>query len=285
MACPRCGADGASLLPAAGGRAVCRRCGTSVVYDAARGDVAVGVVVRRAGPPVLTLVLLGVVVLLAGLYLVGRIAFRAMEARMRRHECEEQLHKISVALRNYVDENSVYPPAITRDASGRPLHSWRVLILPYLEKEDAALHKEYRYDEPWDGPHNRELANRMPAAYRCPEDPGALDSYTSYVAIVDGTTGEFAAYPTGGSNAPPKKPPMTDLLVVASADSGINWMEPKDITLGPNGKPDAPLPDHFGYHVGGSVALKEDDDKVVLTDAELAKAIVTAPKPPPATGK
>lgn len=242
-------------------------------------EPAVGatVVARRARPPVALLVLLALIVLFSGLYLAGRIAFRAIEARVRRDQCEQQLHKISVALQNYADENSVFPPAVIRDAEGRPMHSWRVLILPHLEKHDAELHKEYRYDEPWDGPHNRELADRMPSAYRCPEDPGALDSYTSYVAIIDGATGEFAAYPTGGSNAPPKKPPMSKYLVVESADSGINWMEPKDITLGQNGKLTAPLPDHFGYHVGGSVALAEDDEKDVLTDEELKEAIVTAP--------
>jgi hypothetical protein len=284
MACPRCGADSTSLLPAAGGRAVCRRCGASVIVSGAEPAAAATVVVQRRRAPVATIVLLVVVVLFSGLFLTGRVLVRAFEAYMRREECDRQLHKISVALRSYADENSVYPPAVNRDASGRPLHSWRVLILPHLGKDEEALYKEYHFDEPWDGPHNRELANRMPEAYRCPEDPGAGDSHTSYVAIADGATDEFAAYPTGGSNAPPKKPPMTQYLVVESADSGINWMEPKDITLGSNGQPDTPLPDHFGYHVGGSLALKEDDEKVVLPDEQLAKAIVTKP-PPPAAGK
>ncbi|HWB09123.1 MAG TPA: DUF1559 domain-containing protein [Pirellulales bacterium] len=277
MACPRCGADSTSLLPAVGGRTVCRRCGASVVTAGAEPAASATVVEQRRRAPVATIVLLIVVVLFSCLYLGGRIAIRALEARMRRDECERQLHKISVALQNYADENGVYPPAVTRDATGRPLHSWRVLILPHLEKADAELHKEYHYDEPWDGPHNRELASRMPGTYRCPEDPGAGDSYTSYVAIVDGATGEFAAYPAGGSNAPPKKTPMTKYLVVESAESGINWMEPKDITLGSNGQPTNPLPDHFGYHVGGSLALKEDDEKVVLPDDQVAKAIVAKP--------
>jgi hypothetical protein len=279
MACPRCGADNTSLMSATGGRAVCRRCGTSVAVAGAEPALAAGVVDRPRRSPVVPLVLLGVVVLLAGLTLAGRILFRAWEAEYRRSECAGRLHNISVALKNYADDNSVYPPAVTFDAKGKPLHSWRVLILPHLGKEHEALHKEYHYDEPWDGPHNRELANRMPAAYRCPEDPGALDLYTSYQAIVDGATGEFAAYPTGGSNAPPKKPPMTAYLVVETADSGVNWMEPKDITLGPNSQPRTPLPAQFGYHVGGSMVVDEDGETTLLSDDQLAKAIVAQPAP------
>ena len=277
MSCPRCGADDSQLLPGSAGRAVCRRCGVSVVLPNQEPAVAAAVVERRKRVPVLPIFLLIVAGILAGLFLVGRIAYRTLEARIRREQCAMQLHKIAVALHSYADDNSVYPPAIMRDAQGRPLHSWRVLILPHLGKEEEELHKEYSYDEPWDGPHNRELAKRMPAVYRCPEDPGALDSSTSYLAIVDATTGEFAAYPTGGSNAPPKKSPMTAYLVVESADSGINWLEPNDITLGTNGQPTKPLPAHFGYHVGGSLAVDEDGETVVLPDADLAKTIVAAP--------
>lgn len=264
-------------MPAPDGRSVCRRCGAGVVADSGESAVSAAVVDRRKRSPVLPLLLVAVIVLLTAVYLVGRIVYRAGEARFRREMCAAQLHKITVALQNYANDNGVYPPAIMRDAHGQPQHSWRVLILPHLGKDEEELHKEYHYDEPWDGPHNRELANRMPAAYRCPEDPGASDSNTSYLAIVDSATGEFAAYPTGGSNAPPKKPPMTAYLVVESAESGINWMEPKDITLGTSGQPDNPLPAHFGYHVGGGLVVDEDGVTSVLSDEELAKAIVAVP--------
>jgi hypothetical protein len=277
MSCPRCGAVSDELMRASGGRAVCRRCGASVSLTNGQSAVTATVVDRRRRSPVVPLLLVAVIVLFTAVYLGGRIVYRIFEARIRREMCAAQLHKITVALQNYANDNGVYPPAIIRDAQGRPVHSWRVLILPHLGKDEEELHKEYHYDEPWDGPHNRELANRMPAAYRCPEDPSASDSNTSYLAIVDIATGEFAAYPTGGSSAPPKKPPMTAYLVVESAESGINWMEPSDITLGASGQPDKPLPAHFGYHVGGGLVVAEDGLTSVLPDEELAKAIVAVP--------
>ena len=35
------------------------------------------------------------------------------------------------------------------------MHSWRVLLLPYLDRSD--LYKAYDFTEPWDGPNNRKL--------------------------------------------------------------------------------------------------------------------------------
>jgi hypothetical protein len=103
------------------------------------------------------------------------------------------------------------------------------------------------------------------------------------VGLVDGATGDFAAYPTGGSTAPPKKPPMTAYLVIEMAESGIHWMEPKDITLGTNSQPAQSLPAHFGYHIGGSLAVDADGATIVLPLDEMEQAI--SAKPSAATAK
>ena len=52
-----------------------------------------------------------------------------------------KIHMISiiVALHNYHDEHGSFPPAYVSDESGRPLYSWRVLILPYLD-DPLAIH-------------------------------------------------------------------------------------------------------------------------------------------------
>jgi hypothetical protein len=49
---------------------------------------------------------------------------------------------------------------------GRPLYSWRVLLLPYIEEDK--LYAEFRLDEPWDSEHNVRLIDRMPRLYRAP---------------------------------------------------------------------------------------------------------------------
>ena len=52
------------------------------------------------------------------------------------------------------------------DATGRPMHSWRVLILPFLEQQ--SLYEQYDFREPWDGPNNIQLLGNMPDVFSCP---------------------------------------------------------------------------------------------------------------------
>ncbi len=78
------------------------------------------------------------------------------------------LKQIGLAMHNYHATNGSFPPAYTVDKDGKPLLSWRVLILPFLEQE--ALYKEFHLDEPWDSPHNKPLIERMPTSYVCPSE-------------------------------------------------------------------------------------------------------------------
>ena len=53
---------------------------------------------------------------------------------------------------NYEQAYNALPPAYTVDANGRPLHSWRTLILPYLEQE--SLYQTIDLSKPWNDPAN-----------------------------------------------------------------------------------------------------------------------------------
>ena len=84
----------------------------------------------------------------------------------RRFQCSANLYLIALALHKYHDVYKAFPPAYVADASGKPAHSWRVLILPFLGQEP--LYKRYAFDEPWDGPTNRALLTSSPIFYQCP---------------------------------------------------------------------------------------------------------------------
>jgi hypothetical protein len=71
-----------------------------------------------------------------------------------------------MALHHYADIHGSLPPAAVCGPDGRPLLSWRVLLLPYLEEQ--ALYKEFKLDEPWDSEHNLRLVERMPKTYEAP---------------------------------------------------------------------------------------------------------------------
>src|SRR4030095_9667762 len=76
-----------------------------------------------------------------------------------------------------------FPPAYIADKNGRPMHSWRILILPFLEEQ--ALFSRYNFNEPWDGPNNRKLHGTTIALFECPADesPNRPTGMTSYVLV------------------------------------------------------------------------------------------------------
>jgi uncharacterized protein DUF1559 len=143
----------------------------------------------------------------------------------RRSQCMNQLKQIAIALLNYHDVNNSFPPAYVTDANGKPRHSWRLLILPYMEEQ--ALYRKYNFNEPWDGPNNSKLAAQIPAVYHCPASSNntAGNLETHYFAVVAPETGwgkRIGQFTDGSS--------MT-IMVIEATGLGINWMEPRDVTL------------------------------------------------------
>ena len=68
-----------------------------------------------------------------------------------------------MAVANYHDMYKCFPPAYVADESGRPMHSWRVLLLPFLSESE--LYNAYNFAEPWGSPNNRKLLTRRPSQY------------------------------------------------------------------------------------------------------------------------
>jgi type II secretory pathway pseudopilin PulG len=79
-------------------------------------------------------------------------AVRSAREPARRNQCLSQLKQIALALETYADVHGKFPPAYTTDADGKPLHSWRTLILPYME--EPQLYASIDLTKPWDDPVN-----------------------------------------------------------------------------------------------------------------------------------
>jgi len=168
------------------------------------------------------------------------------------NSCNCHLKQLGIALQNYHDTYKVFPPAYLADADGKPMHSWRVLLLPFLEEQE--LCKRYRFDEPWDSPHNRQLADEISVTqFRCPAATGPANE-TSYVVVSDPET----LFPgdRGRSIRDVRDGTSKTISIVEVANSGIHWMEPRDLTLdealaGIN--PPNRSPAISSHHVGGAM--------------------------------
>ncbi len=147
-----------------------------------------------------------------------------------RAQCLNNLKQITLALQNYEASHGAFPPAYIADANGKPMHSWRVLILPHLDRND--LYKAYRFDEPWDGPNNSKLHAEDLSVFYCPSDVrGPDDRHTSYVAVVGDHTVWPGAKSVGSRAISDRDGADRTILLVETNNSGIHWMEPRDTTL------------------------------------------------------
>jgi hypothetical protein len=167
----------------------------------------------------------GIAVLLGLAILLWRAVYLAREAALEaQSKCP--LNQLQLALHNYHYQYGCFPPAYLTDGEGTPMHSWRVLILPYIEAEE--LYRAYDFDEPWNGPNNILLADRMPQIYHCPTELES-NSMTNYVVLV----GKDTAFPF---DKPTSYRDFRDglgntILLAEIAHSDIMWLEPRDLVV------------------------------------------------------
>ncbi|MGC8642029.1 MAG: DUF1559 domain-containing protein [Isosphaeraceae bacterium] len=182
-------------------------------------------------------------------------AVQAAREAARRAQCTNNLKQIGLAMHNHVSANNHFPSLAISSADGKPLLSWRVAILPYLDQNE--LYKKFHLDEPWDSPHNKELIKYMPTVYGCPSrnlagEPGR----TAYRVF----TGKGALF---NQNAPTEPRDVTDgtsnTLMVVEAKEAVIWTKPEELPF--EDKPGAPNVPLFGAgsaHPGGFNAAFAD---------------------------
>ncbi|EAQ77572.1 DUF1559 family PulG-like putative transporter [Blastopirellula marina] len=146
-------------------------------------------------------------------------------ATARRINSVGHLKQIGIALHNYHETYGSLPPAYISDEDGQPMHSWRVLILPFLERSD--LYNQYDFSEPWDGPHNIGLIHKRPLTY---ENPQIIDE--------DSTTTTYQAIAGPGTCFDPMVQKMTlhgitdgtanTAMVVENFGEPVVWTQPDD---------------------------------------------------------
>jgi len=113
---------------------------------------------------------------LTGLLLPAVQSAREAARRMQSMNNNKQL---LLSIHNYESAFRHFPSRATKGPDGKPLLSWRVAILPYIEQ--AALYQQFHMDEPWDSDHNIKLLDKMPATFKHPSYVGP-EGHTVYLA-------------------------------------------------------------------------------------------------------
>ncbi|MEM8945494.1 MAG: DUF1559 domain-containing protein [Planctomycetota bacterium] len=174
-------------------------------------------------------------------------AVQAAREAARRNSSINNIKQLMLALLNYEDSKRRFPAYANFDENDKPLLSWRVHILPYLEEE--ALYKQFNLDEPWNSEHNRKLIPLMPELFVDPSSPkySSEDGHTHYLGVKgdglmfnpDGRQFGFASIRDGSSN--------TIMIVQCNDTVAVPWTKPQDFEP----TKDAPLTGLAdGFHPG-----------------------------------
>jgi RNA polymerase sigma factor (sigma-70 family) len=145
----------------------------------------------------------------------------------------ENLKILALAMHNYLGDYGQFPPAAVYSKDGKPLLSWRVLLLPYLDQ--ANLFAQFKMDEPWDSPSNKKLLAKMPAVYSVTPGKKKETQKTTYQVF----TGAGTVFPS------PKASKITDItdgtsntILIVEAAEAVEWTRPADLSYDPK----KPLP-------------------------------------------
>jgi prepilin-type processing-associated H-X9-DG protein len=146
----------------------------------------------------------------------------------RQVNCINNMKQIGLGLFGYENANKHFPPIYTCDKEGKPLRSWLVEILPYMEYD--SIYNRLNKEEPWNSPLNAQILPHAISEYICPSaNRDVKDCSSNYMAITgpgtiwkaDGTK-KISDLANGSSNS---------IVAVEVVDSGKHWAEPLALTV------------------------------------------------------
>jgi hypothetical protein len=157
------------------------------------------------------------------------LLMKEVTAQQGQKEQMKRLQLIAKGCHKFEEANKKLPATANYDKEGKPLLSWRVHILPYMNQNN--LYKLFRLDEPWDSEHNIKLLKMLPDCYfgmaANPNQDNLEAGKTIYLrptgkgTLFDGSTAPTFAMMTDGTVS-------TMLAVVAGDDHAVEWTRPVD---------------------------------------------------------
>jgi serine/threonine protein kinase len=204
-------------------------------------------------------------------------AVQSARSAARRALSTNHIKQLGLAVHNFNSARAHLPQQAIFSKDGKPLLSWRVALLPYLDQ--AVLYQKFKLDEPWDSPHNRALLKYMPLVYMPAEESPSAEPYTTFYQVFVGTNSaigplfepnpNFKVRISGGC---PDGTSGTFLIV--EGGTPVPWTKPADIKY----DPDKPLPKLGGVFKDGIVAGFGDGSVRFLArdlDEEMIRALIT----------
>jgi Protein of unknown function (DUF1559) len=155
---------------------------------------------------------------------------------------------LGLAMNNFARDRgrNRFPAAAIRK-DGKPLLSWRVALLPFLDEQ--GLYDKFHLDEPWDSPHNKPLLDQMPDIYAPVTRKEDESRHSTYYQVFTGPGALFGG-DDGTSLAEIKDGANLTIMIVEEARP-VPWTKPEDLPF----DKEKPLPELGGLFKDGFHAL------------------------------
>jgi hypothetical protein len=190
-------------------------------------------------------------------------AVKKVRETAARSQSSNNLMQLAIAMQTYHDIHGHMPQCTHFGADGKPLWSWRVELLPYIEQE--AMYQALHQDEPWNSPHNSQVLARMPKTFESPTLGGPRNK-THYALVV----GPQAAFHNDPKVKGPRLTQIPDgtaqTILIVETGAAFDWAAPDSDISWPGG----PLSPASVCPPG------EDSFLVVMFDAEVVSVKRTA---------
>jgi hypothetical protein len=178
-------------------------------------------------------------------------AVDAVQCAADRAVSVNNLKQMGLAMHNYHDVNGHLPAAVL-GKDGKPILSWRVAVLPYIEQDQ--LYKQFKLEEPWDSEHNKKLLARMPKIYELPGNRKKYEVPSTYYRIFVGNGAMFDF--RGKTNLASITDGTSNTIMIVEAADAVPWTKPEEIEYDPKKTP------KLGYHYGGRANVVAGDGAV-----------------------
>lgn len=202
-------------------------------------------------------------------------AVQKVRQAAERMTSSNNLKQIGLAAMNYNDSTEAIPANIVDKKTGKPLLSWRVALLPYLDGEEE-LYKSFKLDEPWDSPHNIKLARRQVKTYSFPGETVARDNQGLVLTPYQVFTGPKSAFEPGKKiNYQNITDGSSQTILAVECKNQVVWTKPDDIPFQP-GRDFPPLPNWLGGNTPNGFQAVFFDGSVRLVPYDVPPATLKA---------
>ena len=206
---------------------------------------------RRKTNVVLIVVICVVSLAVVGIPAILLISVQKVREAAVRAKLQNNLKQFGDAMHNYDSANGHLPAAAICDKNGKPLLSWRVAILPYIEQ--WALFQQFKLDEPWDGPNNKRLIEIMPKIYAPLDNPQVAKEHRTFYRVFHG---KGAGFEGDKGITLDSLNNTSETIMIVEAGEAVIWTRPDELEYD-DARPLPPL---------GGILPKNDMYRAIMFD-------------------